>query len=97
MPKNNRIRKLIPVFEQGRFYLPEKLYKVTQDHRKRDLIQDFINEEYLAFPVGLHDDMLDCMARILDVELGAVFPLLAKTGRRGSYYSRLAMAVEAAA
>jgi hypothetical protein len=34
----------------------------------------FIDEEYLAFPVGVHDDMFDCKARIVDPELGAVFP-----------------------
>jgi len=46
------------------------------DHqgRERDLVREFIDDEYLAFPVAPHDDMLDCMARILDPALGAVFP-----------------------
>jgi hypothetical protein len=39
------------------------------------LALEFIAEEYLAFPVSLHDDMLDCLARILDPELGASFPM----------------------
>jgi predicted phage terminase large subunit-like protein len=38
--KEDRIRKLIPLFEQGRIYIPETC--------------------------SVHDDMLDCMARIVD-------------------------------
>ena len=73
-PKNDRIRRLIPIFEQGRFYLPAHLSFVDYEHKTRDLIDDFINDEYMAFPVAWHDDMLDCMARILDEKLGAQFP-----------------------
>ena len=39
-----------------------------------DMVQEFIAKEYIDFPVGSHDDMLDCMSRILDENLGAVFP-----------------------
>ena len=74
MPKNDRIRRLIPVFEQGRFYLPSSMPFVDAEGKVRDFVQEFINEEFTAFPVSGHDDMLDCMARILDPELRAVFP-----------------------
>lgn len=75
-PKNDRIRQLVPVFEQGRFYLPWRCHFMDHEGRQRDLVREFIDDEYLAFPVAPHDDMLDCMARILDPALGACFPLV---------------------
>ena len=74
IPKNDRIRKLIPVFEQGRFYLPWRLLKKDYQGKDYDLARDFVNDEYLDFPFGSHDDLLDCAAKILDEDLGAVFP-----------------------
>lgn len=75
LSKVDRIRKLIPIFEEGRFYLPKKLYKTDFEKKSQDLIKQFLEDEYETFPVGLHDDMLDCMARILDNEVGASFPI----------------------
>lgn len=72
--KNDRIKKLIPVFEQGHFYLPDSRFYTQYDNNTIDLIDVFINEEFLAFPVPVHDDMLDALARILDDKLGAIFP-----------------------
>ena len=71
-PKNDRIRKLIPVFEQGRFYIPDNLAFNDYQGLRHDFTSEFINEEYVTFPVAKHDDILDCAARIFDV--GAVFP-----------------------
>lgn len=74
IPKNDRIKALIPKFEQGKFIFPNKL--LFKDHRNYivDLVKIFFEEEYNAFPVLKHDDMLDCLARILDPALGVVFP-----------------------
>lgn len=72
--KNDRIRGLVPPFEQGRFYLPEKLYKIDYEGRSVDVIEQFVRDEYLSFPVCVHDDMIDAIARILDPILGAEFP-----------------------
>lgn len=74
MPKEDRIQKLVPVFEQGRFYMPERLMFTDYENVERDYIELFIKDEYLAFPVCVHDDMLDCRARILDPLLLAKFP-----------------------
>lgn len=74
MPKNDRIRRLIPLFEQGRFWLPERLLFVDSQGQTHDFVQKFEDEEYAAFPVSGHDDMLDCLSRIVDPELAAVFP-----------------------
>lgn len=74
MPKNDRIRRLVPLFERGRFYLPDRLPYVDHEGGGHDLVEEFLREELLAFPVCAHDDMLDCMARVLDEPLGAHFP-----------------------
>lgn len=72
--KNDRIRKLIPSFSAKRWYFPDNIFKTSYEGRVQDLVELLINEEYLAFPVPVHDDMLDCMARILDDDLGTVWP-----------------------
>lgn len=74
LAKNDRIRRLIPLFEQGRIFLPPSLMFLDCEGRQRDLVREFTNEEYLAFPTAAHDDMLDCLARITDPELSARFP-----------------------
>lgn len=74
LAKEDRIQKLIPIYEQGRFYLPKRLNYVDQELRNQDFVQVFVENEYLSFPVCVHDDMLDCMARILDPMLEAKFP-----------------------
>lgn len=72
--KEDRIQKLVPIFEQKRFYMPKTLSFVDYEGRVQDYIRLFIDNEYLAFPVCVHDDMLDCRARILDPVLDAQFP-----------------------
>jgi phage terminase large subunit-like protein len=58
VPKPDRIKRLVPVFEQGRFYLPPDFRKTDYQGLSHDLISEFIDEEYRAFPVSAHDDML---------------------------------------
>lgn len=74
LAKNDRIKKLIPLFEQGRWYMPQTCFKTDYEGKTHDLVDVFIHQEFLAFPVPVHDDMLDAKARILDEELGAIFP-----------------------
>lgn len=73
-PKLDRIRKLIPLFEQGRIYLRTSRMYTDYQGETKNLIDVFIEEEFKAFPVMSHDDMLDCLARIVDPELKAEFP-----------------------
>lgn len=73
-PKVDRIRRLIPIFEQGRMWIPNTCHKTNYEKRTVDLIDAFINEEYLNFPVALHDDMLDALARILDEDMNLIWP-----------------------
>lgn len=78
MPKPDRIRRLIPLFETGRMYFPETIYRTDYEKKTVELVQAFIEEEYKAFPVGLHDDMIDAMSRILDEEMFTIWPKLAE-------------------
>lgn len=83
--KEDRIRTLYPLFEAGRIYLPKKLNKVNYEGKVEDLIQIFINDEYMAFPVALHDDMLDCLARITDKDLSIRPPRNLKRNKSNTY------------
>lgn len=72
--KVDRIKRLIPLFEAGRIWLPESHSSTDWQKTTRDLVHDFIEEEYYPFPVGLHDDMLDSLARICEPELHLIWP-----------------------
>lgn len=74
--KFERIKKLNPILEARRLFLPINVVRTNYEHRHVDLVNAFINEEYLQFPVAEHDDMLDSLARILDDDLGATFPMI---------------------
>lgn len=74
MPKPDRIKRLVPLFEQGRIWLPNSIYKKDYDGQLRELIGAFVEEEYKAFPVGLHDDVLDAMSRVVDEDLAVIWP-----------------------
>lgn len=69
MAKPDRIRRLIPKFEQGRMWFPHFLWVTMYDGEKVNLIQRFIEDEFIAFPVGVHEDMLDALSRIEDAHL----------------------------
>ena len=73
MRKEDRIRKLIPLFEQGRVYMPEACFRMSAG-KNLDIMRVFIEQEFLAFPAGVHDDMLDCLARILDPDMNVMWP-----------------------
>jgi phage terminase large subunit-like protein len=74
MPKEDRIKRLIPLFEAGRIYLPTSHHITDYQGYTRDLVHDFIEEEYAAFPVCVHDDMFDALARIAEPELNLTWP-----------------------
>jgi len=72
--KGGRIDRLLPIFSQGRMYIPESSPYVQYDGEQVDLTRSFVNDEYKAHPFEVHDDMLDCLSRIVDPEFSAVFP-----------------------
>jgi len=69
LSKEDRIRRLIPYFYDRKVYLPRVLYKADYQKKTVDVIDSFIHQEYLTFPVGLHDDLLDAMSRLCDIKV----------------------------
>lgn len=73
-PKNDRIKRLIPKFEQSKFWMPKQCIYVDHEGKTRDFIKEFIEDEYNSFPVCVHDDMLDDISRIVDPGAFVIFP-----------------------
>jgi len=69
LKKEDRIRRLVPLFEEGKILLPRNLISRDYQGQSVNLTTSFVEEEYLAFPVGAHDDMIDCLARVMDEEM----------------------------
>jgi phage terminase large subunit-like protein len=76
LSKSDRILALVPIYESGRMWIPCRSVFVDREGKARDLVREYLDDEYSMFPVCSHDDMLDCHARILDPKLGATFPKL---------------------
>jgi hypothetical protein len=75
LSKIDRIKRLMPLFEQARIVLLPYCNRTLYDGTTTDLVQDFTEQEYTAFPVSQHDDMLDALSRICDEkELGLRWP-----------------------
>jgi predicted phage terminase large subunit-like protein len=66
--KIDRIKRLVPLFENGNIMLPETHKVVDFEGKTQDLVKAFREEEYVAFPVPRHDDMLDALAKITETE-----------------------------
>jgi predicted phage terminase large subunit-like protein len=64
MAKDDRIKRLVPLFEANRIILPHSYHITTAEGESKDMIHEFVENEYMAFPVAIHDDMLDGLARI---------------------------------
>lgn len=74
MMKEERIRRLIPDMQMGRWYAPHSLLYVDGEGRKFDLIQELLTSEMPTFPRARFDDMLDALSRIYEEDLNMVFP-----------------------
>lgn len=72
--KNDRIKRLVPLFEQHKLLLPHVLRRTNYEGESVDLVHAFIEDEYAAFPVSVHDDMLDALSRIAEPELPLRWP-----------------------
>ena len=74
LKKEDRIRRIIPLFENNRVYFPKDITYVDVDGVSKDLVDVFIQQEMMVFPIGKHDDMLDALSRIVENDLQASFP-----------------------
>lgn len=67
--KDDRIRRMIPDIEDGRWYFPDKfMYRDVKGHQV-DLLHELVNKEMGTFPGGVHPDMLDALSRIKDPDM----------------------------
>lgn len=72
--KDDRIARLVPLFANGRFFLPKSLRKTRTDGTRYDLVSEFINDEYIRWPTCETKDMLDALARIDEPDAPIVWP-----------------------
>ena len=75
--KDLRISALVPLFKSGKIHFVESdtpsNYKNGGNYKGENInmVQQFISDEYLNYPFGDHDDGLDCLSRIADLDVGA--------------------------
>lgn len=73
--KYDRIDWLYPLFRNGQFFLPdEPIPYINWEGTRLDMVKTFVREEYIAYPFGPHDDMIDCLARCKDPALHILPP-----------------------
>ena len=79
MAKEERIRRLIPDMQTGRWWFPANLMYTDGEGRTFDLVKELIYSEMPSFPRARHDDMIDALSRIYEEDLMLSFPRLKQT------------------
>lgn len=76
LSKERRIEKLQPDFANGLIHLPPYATIVRQmfDGKQRDMVAEFINNEYLPFPYTRQNDVFDALARMKDPAVNLTYP-----------------------
>ena len=89
MNKEDRIRRMIPDLQNGRWYFPTHLFYVDCYDKRFDLIHELVDCEMKTFPRSKFDDMLDALTRVYDDDLETNFPTLkiSQPQSQGSYES----------
>lgn len=87
MAKLDRIKRLIPIFADSRFYLPKELIKTNYEGQSEDIIEKFLIEEYDPFPVAVHDDFLDMLSRICEEDMNVIWPKFSEA-EHGDRYTK---------
>ena len=75
MPKIQRIERLMPSFERKEWFFPLSITYTKHDGLTTDIIHEFHQREFKAWPATRFDDGLDALSRIMDIN--AKFPLTA--------------------
>ncbi len=84
LSKIDRIKRLIPLFSETKIIMPPKMEYRQLDGMTVDLMEAF-NQEFITYPFipdSMHDDILDCMARITDEALNVVYPTVDTNQRK---------------
>lgn len=69
LSNTDRVLRLTPDFEFHKIWLPRKHIQIMRDGTGKDMVKTFIEDEYTAFPVGIHPDMLDSLSRHHDLNV----------------------------
>jgi predicted phage terminase large subunit-like protein len=69
LSKRDRIGRLIRYFAEHKIYFPRFLYKSDWEGKLVDVVDAFVQQEYLQFPVSKHDDLLDALSRLCDITI----------------------------
>lgn len=88
LTKQDRISRLIPLAANGKLWFPEVMHRTLADGKFVDLVQVIIEEELLPWPVPVHDDFVDMMSRIFDLETAVPWPKGGEEGPREDRYSK---------
>lgn len=71
--KDQRIGALQPLFKQGRIRFLRNPPRMSRfEGRPVDMLQAFLDEEYATYPFSKHDDALDALCRLADLETGVM-------------------------
>jgi phage terminase large subunit-like protein len=65
--KPDRINRLIPVCADRKFWMPEAIMRTTYEHKVEEQIIMLLEQEFLAWPVPVHDDGMDVISRYFDL------------------------------
>jgi len=86
--KSDRIATLEPLFRRNKIYLPkrETIHRIGSEGAY-DPIREFIDNEYICYPVTTHEDLLDALSRITDPVVG-ITPVEKKPTKRIINYSQ---------
>lgn len=86
--KNSRIDSILVEFKNGNVRLPYHCYHTNWQGVEEDMCQSFINDEFLAYPTAVHDDMLDALAQAADLNNSKIIqlPQLKQLGKDDDSY-----------
>lgn len=83
LSKSDRILRLVPDMQSGKFYLPRKLERwCSYDDKTVDIVERIL-KEFDDFPMGQHDDLIDMISRIYD--LRPIVPAPPKSDEQRSF------------
>lgn len=68
LSKEDRILRLVPDMENRKIYFPHNMLRWCKYDNKQINIVDDILAELDVFPIGEHDDLIDCLSRIYDMK-----------------------------
>jgi phage terminase large subunit-like protein len=83
--KNDRIKTLQPDLASGKWYFPREYWYTDVEGQFRDLMKEFLQDEYIHFPNVAYKDMLDALSRINDMNV--IYPISEKKKEEGNKIS----------